>query len=409
VGTDGRVRSPRKVVILGAGYAGVMAANRLLSSLTEQEKGQVHVTIVNARERFVERIRLHELVAGTVDDVSMPLSEILHPDAHVLVGSAYLIEPERNVVQVNRTSGSLELDYDELVYAVGSSSAVQVPGALEHAYFMADPDRAAIAAQAIAAVPESGRVVVVGGGLTGIETASEIAEARPELNVTLLVGSDLAPGFGNGSRRAVERTLRKLGVEVVGSERVHSVRDGELVFDSGSTLSFDACVWAAGFEVPDLAAQSGLAVDPLGRLRVGEDLTSLDASNIVGAGDCVVLPVSNGAHLRMGCAVALPLGGHAAETVLHHLRGTRALPASVGFLVQCLSLGRKRGVIQFVRADDSPRALFLSGGIGTWFNVGAWFKEYICTLTVVGPRKERTRPGAYQAPKGPKSQQLRRA
>jgi len=335
-----------------------------------------------------------------VNDVSLPLSEILHPDAHLIVGSAHLIEPKRNVVHVSSASGAWELEYDELVYAVGSSSAVQVPGALEHAVFVADPERAARAAKVIAAVHASGRVVVVGGGLTGVETASEIAEARPELQVTLLVGTAPLAGFGNGSRRAVERALSRLGVEVIGNERVQSVRDGELVFDSGSTLSFDACVWAAGFEVPDLAAKSGLAVDAFGRLQVSEDLTSIDASNVVGAGDCVVLPASNGAHLRMGCAVALPLGGHAAETLLHHLRGTSAAPASVGFLVQCLSLGRKRGLIQLVRADDSPKPFFLTG------SAAAWFKEYICTLTVAGPRSERTRPGAYRAPKAPMHPQL---
>lgn len=395
LGAPGPVRN---VVVLGAGYAGVMAANRLLASRTADEHTQLRVTVVNARERFVERIRLHELLAGTVDDVSMPLSDILHPDAQVLVGWAKLIEPERNIVHVTSAAGSVEVAYDELVYAVGSAStpADVVPGAGEHVLFVADPERAAAAAAELSGLPASGRVVVVGGGLTGVETASEIAERRPELQVSLVVGSEVVPGFGAGSRRAVERALARLGVEIVAGERVQAVRDGEVLFESGSTLRFDACVWAAGFAVPDLAAVSGLAVDASGRLRVDEDLTSIDVANIVGAGDCIVLPASNGAHLRMGCAIALPLGGHAAETVLHHLRGTTPASASIGFLVQCLSLGRTRGVIQLVRPDDRPRGFFVSG------RPAAWFKEYICTSTVAWTRKERARPGSYRAPSGPK-------
>lgn len=391
----GGLSEARHVVILGAGYAGVMAANRLLSSLTTAERNHVRVTVVNPRSRFVERVRLHEVLAGTVSDVSRPLREILHPDALVVVGEARVIEQQRNVVQVVTAGGSSEIGYDELVYAVGSSGSAHAPGAREHAVFVADAEGADEAAKAIAAVPEAGHVVVVGGGLTGVETASEIAESRPDLRVTLLVGSGLVPGFGAGARKKVERTLERLGVETISDERVRAVRDGELALDSDRLLVFDACVWAAGFEAPDLAATSGLAVDASGRLRVDENLTAIDAGNIVGAGDCVALPDSNGAHLRMGCAVALPLGGHAAETVLHHLRGTTAVPASVGFVVQCLSLGRRRGVIQVVSADDRPRRFFIGG------RAGAWVKEFICKLAVAGPTKERTRPGSYKSPKGP--------
>lgn len=395
--------SGRRVVIVGGGYAGVMVANRLLSSLTLPEKNDIHVSVVNARERFVERIRLHELVAGTRTDVSLPMDGILHPDAHLIVGSASMIDRARNLLHVDTASGPQELAYDELVLAVGSRGADQVPGAVEHAVFVADPERAVLAAAAVAAVSPGGEVVVVGGGPTGVETASEIAATNPLVRVSLLTGSGLLPGFGQRARRAVRSELRRAGITLIENERVREVREGELEYVSGRSSPFDACVWAAAFEVPDLAKTSGLTVDTLGRLRVNEDLTSLDAANIVGAGDCVVLPAANGAHLRMGCAVALPLGGHAAETVLHHLRSTPSAPASVGFLVQCLSLGRKRGVIQFVHADDSPRGLHLSG------RLGAWFKEFICRMTLSGPAEERIRPGAYKAPAGPTRQEPKSA
>ncbi len=117
---------------------------------------------------------------------------------------------------------------------------------------------------------------------------------------------------------------------------------------------------------------------------------------IVGAGDAVVTPDGVGAHLRMSCAAALPLGGHAAQTVLHLIRGEEPAPISIGFLLQCLSLGRKDGHIQLVRPDDSARAGRLTG------RSAAWVKERICRLVVDGPTKERHRPGAYRSVKGPR-------
>jgi NADH dehydrogenase FAD-containing subunit len=150
------------------------------------------------------------------------------------------------------------------------------------------------------------------------------------------------------------------------------------------------------FTAPDLARASDLGVDRIGRLYVDETLRCVDAPRIVGAGDAVVTPDAVGAHLRMSCAAALPLGGHAAETVLHLIRGHQPTPISIGFLLQCLSLGRKDGHIQLVRPDDNARAGRLTG------RKAAWVKERICRLVVDGPTKERRKPGAYRAPKGPR-------
>lgn len=387
----------RSVVVLGAGYAGTMAANRLLASLTEAERAVTTVSVVNPRDRFVQRVRLHELLAGSAADVSVPLAQMLHPDAQLVLGEATAIDAAGGVVHIKQATGPRELAYDQLVYAIGSADPSAVPGTAAHAHFVASERSAKAAAQAVAAVLDGGVVAVVGGGLTGVETASEIAASRPALRVTLVAGSGLLAGFGERARRKAARALDRLGVQLLVGERVEAVEANRLVLASSPDLAFDVCVWAGGFAVPQLAALSGLDVDEAGRLLVREDLTALSWPNIVGAGDASSLPDTNGAHLRMGCAAALPLGGHAADTVLHHLRGTPTAPASVGYVVQCLSLGRKSGVIQVVGPGDTPRPIVFSG------RLGAWFKEYICRLSVSAPRKESRKPGSYWAPKGPKS------
>jgi NADH dehydrogenase FAD-containing subunit len=198
------------------------------------------------------------------------------------------------------------------------------------------------------------------------------------------------------ARRAIRRANKRLGVAVREDALVESIEAGAVVLADGTRVEFDVCLLAMSFAAPDLARESGLAVDPTGRLLVDETLRSVDAPNIIGAGDAVVAPPSVGSHLRMGCAVALPLGGHAAETALHLIRSENPTPLSVGFIMQCISLGRRRGYIQFVRPDDTPRNLHLGG------RTGALVKESICKMVVTGPAKERRKPGAYRAIKGPK-------
>ncbi|MGB4779693.1 NAD(P)/FAD-dependent oxidoreductase [Microbacterium sp.] len=394
------------IVIIGGGYAGVICANRLRSSLTDKEASRVRIRLVNPIDRFVERIRLHEVAAGSRQSAELPLSELLHPDVEVVLGLAVHIDPANRLVDIRHDGEVSAIAYDRLVYAVGSgASTARVPGADRFAYAIADPASAVAAAAVIAGRangdPAAGstpqRIVVVGGGFTGVETASEVAEQRPDADVTLVTSGPIVAPMRARARRRIERTLARLGVTIEDRPFVTSVDDGALVFADGTSLRFDVCLWTASFGVPELARASGLACDRVGRLRVDEHLRSIDAPEILGAGDAVLLPDELGAHLRMGCAIALPLGGAAADTLLADLRGESLPVASAGFLVQCISLGRRDGYVQVVHADDRSTPVAFTG----W--AGARIKEAICRMTVDGPRKERTTPGAYWAPKGPKA------
>jgi NADH:quinone reductase (non-electrogenic) len=175
------------------------------------------------------------------------------------------------------------------------------------------------------------------------------------------------------------------------------VEEGKAVLADGRVEAFDACIVATSFAVPGLARVSGLPVDGDGRLRVDATLGVPGVPGVVGAGDAVVVDDPAGAHLRMGCAVALPLGASAAGTLLARLRGQVPPAISIGFAVQCLSLGRKDGYVQLVGADDTPRALHVGG------RLAAVVKEQVCRMVVDRPAAERSRPGAYGWPRGPRT------
>jgi NADH:ubiquinone reductase (H+-translocating) len=368
-----------RVVVIGGGYAGVMAANRLCN-------GAADVTLVNPRATFVERIRLHQLAIDN-DDAVEDYATILNGDVRLVVDGAERIDAAARRVEL--TSGAA-LDYDYLVYAVGSTGAVPagVQGAREFAYPLSELEQARRLRARLADTPMSAPVVIVGGGLTGIEAASEFAEAG---RTVTLVSDKLAPSLSDPGRRSVAKRLRKLGVTVIETPVSVVTADAVLLAD-GQTLPSAVTVWTAGFGVPGLAAASRLTTDASGRLLADETLTSVDDDRIVGTGDAVS---PSGLPFRMSCQAALPLGAQAANTILSRIAGTDPAEVSVPMSGQCISLGRGSGTVQLQRKDDTPTNVYIGG------RAGAFVKEQVCRWTLKWMAGEAKKPGSYTSLKGP--------
>jgi NADH dehydrogenase len=391
-----QVTTAHRVVVVGAGYAGVLAANRIRASLTAPEAGRVRVTMVNRTPEFIERVRLHEVAAGVRPSAALPLGQVLHEGVEVVVGTVLRIDAPARTLSVATPDGVTTEGYDSLIYAVGSMAALGAPGVEDHAHLLGDADGAESARRAIDVGPVHQRIVVVGGGATGVEAAAEIAERHPAARVTLLSRGPLLGHLPTASRKHVLRSLGRLGVTTTTGSVSRVLADAVELAD-GTRVPSDVTVWTASFAVPDLARRSGLPVDGIGRLLVDETLRVPEHPEILGAGDAVRPPASVGAHLRMGCAIAMPLGGHAADTVLALLRGGPVAPLDVGFGVQCISIGRKEGIIQLLTKADRPLAVRLTG------RPAALVKEFVCAVLATGSvRRERRHPGSLMLPSGPK-------
>ncbi|MBF6414927.1 NAD(P)/FAD-dependent oxidoreductase [Nocardia cyriacigeorgica] len=370
-----------KVVVVGGGYAGAVAANRL------QARSDIEVTLVNPRPQFVERIRLHQLVAGT-SAAAVDFAAMLGERVRLVVDSAIRIDTTSKTVEL--ASGSA-LDYDYVVYAVGSTAATpgSVPGASEFAYPIGEFEHAQRLRTAVEALAAGARITVIGGGPTGIETAAELAEQGHA--VTLIGGGQLAPSVLKPARRSITKWLTKHGVEVLETARVTEVWPDRVVLDDGTVLPSPVAVWTAGFGVPELAARSGLRTDSIGRLLTDESLISIDDDRVIAAGDAAA---PSGQPLRMSCQAAGPLGAHAADTVLARIDGLRPAALNVGFVGTGISLGRRASTVQFSRRDDTARNFHLGG------RIGAWVKEEVCKGTVTGIQKEARKPGSFPTIKG---------
>jgi NADH dehydrogenase FAD-containing subunit len=365
------------VVVIGGGYAGVMAANRLT------QRDDVTVTLINPRPAFVERLRLHQLVGGSHDAV-VDYQEVLAGGVRLVVDTVTRIDAaERSVALA--TGGTVGYDY--LIYAAGSGSAdPRVPGAAEFAYPLASLEAAQRLRPVVDAAPATAAVTVVGAGPTGIETAAELAEAGR--TVTLVCGGVLGPYLHPRGRRSVAKRLAKLGVTVLDGPdaKVTGVTRDVVQLGDGRTLPSAVTIWTAGFGVPDLAARSGLRTDAVGRLLTDETLTSVDDVRIVAAGDSAA---PSDLPLRMSCQAARPLGAHAADTVLNRIAGEQPTPINVGFAGLCIGLGRRAATAQFASKDDTANRFYLGGLLA------AKIKESACKGMVKELAEEAAKPGSY--------------
>ncbi|MFW0792898.1 FAD-dependent oxidoreductase [Gordonia sp. CPCC 205515] len=365
------------IVVLGGGYAGTMAANRLSAVAAT-------VTLVNPRPQFVHRIRLHQWVAGT-GRAEHDFAEVLADGVRLVVDTATRIDTATGCVEL--ASGE-RLPYDHLVYAVGSTAAVGdgIPGAREHGFLLGEWEAAQRLRAHLTTIPADAGIVVVGGGLTGMETAAELADTgRP---IRLVCGGSIAPSFGDRAREAARNRLTRLGVDVTEDHRVTAVGpDSVTVMGTDGALRVlpsAATIITAGFGVPDLAARSGLTTDPLGRLLTDDTLTSVDDPRIVGAGDAVA---PSNRPFRMSCQAANQLGPQAADTVRAHVAGSEPTPVSVAFVGQCTSLGRRGATVQLTHRDDAPGRIVVTG------RTAAAIKELVCRSVIWGLRMEARRPG----------------
>ncbi|MFE4424544.1 NAD(P)/FAD-dependent oxidoreductase [Streptomyces sp. NPDC056817] len=344
-----------RVVILGAGYAGMAAAVQLAARV--KRRGGVVVTVVNAQERFTERMRLHMTATGQrVAELSIP--QLLDgTGARFVRGWVTAVDADAKTVRID---DDRVLPYDTLVYGLGSvADTSAVPGVEDHTYTLSSAQDAELLGDRLERLG-SGTVVVVGSGLTGIESAAKIAERHPELNVVLLGRTEPGAAMNPKAKAYVHAALERLGVRVrTGVEVVKALPDA-LELAGGESIAADAVLWTSGTRVSPLAAAGGLAVDERGRIITDAALRSVSHPEVYAVGDAAAIRQGYGV-MHGTCQGGMPTGVHAALSIDRALRGKQPTPFRFGYYHTPVSLGRGDAVVQFTRPDDSPRRICLTG------------------------------------------------
>lgn len=362
-----------RIVVLGAGYAGAIAAGRLAKRLHRED---VAITLVNAGPDFVERVRMHQLAAGQ-DLEPLPFGEMFAgTGVELKLAKVTGVDVDRrtvSVVGVNGAGEREELSYDTLVYALGSGWNDQgVPGTAEYAHEIASRPGALRLRERLARLDAGRPVLVVGGGLTGLEFAAEIAESRPDLDVALAARGGLGDWLSPKGRRHVRKVFGKLGVTVHEHTAVTGVEADRVATADGMSIPAAVTVWTTGFAVHPIAKATTLEVTDTGRIVVDATMRSVSHPDVYAIGDAAMAMGAGDKPLRMSCASGTPMAWQAADAIAARLTGGKLPHVPLRYFNQCVSLGRREGLIQYVTADDRPVRAALTG------RLAAVYKELVC-------------------------------
>jgi NADH dehydrogenase len=346
------VADKHKVVILGGGFGGLNAAQKL-------KRTPVEVTLIDRRNFHLFQPLLYQVATGSLSpgEIAAPLRGVLsnQKNTQVMLGEAIDIDPETKKVLL-RDGG--EFPYDSLIVATGSETSyygnddwrrwapslksVEEATAIRHKILFAfeRAERAATEAEARAWLT----FVIVGAGATGMELSGALAEIANETlkndfrrinpreaRIILMEGGPrVLTAFPDDLSRKAERLVSRLGVEVTKGVMVtHIDSDGVTYSSAGESkfLSAKTVLWAGGVTTNEfgkkLAARTRAETDRSGRIKVSPNLTVPGYPDIFIVGDLALFLNEDGKPLPGVAQVAIQGGAYAAKTIRAKLKGKK--------------------------------------------------------------------------------------
>ena len=336
-----------RIVIVGGGAGGLELATTLGRSVSRND---AEVILVDAHLSHVWKPLLHEVAAGALDAARDELSYAAQArwhGFHFICGRMEGLDRHRRQIKlapwVGQYSGvttpAVELAYDTLVMAVGSiGNDFATPGVAEHCLFLdstaqAEALRANLLERHVSNVAQGKvaplRVVIVGGGATGVELSAELVDANRHLayyrnsstpgldglEVTLVeAGPRLLPALPERIGERVRRSLEQLGIRVLTGTVVSRADTDGLRDAEGRTIDADIMIWAAGVKAPAFLRDiDGLECNRAGQLVVHSTLQVTRDANIFALGDCAACPVAPGSTRNVA---ALAQAAHQQATIM---------------------------------------------------------------------------------------------
>jgi selenide,water dikinase len=287
----------KRLVLVGGGHAHV----EVLRDLAARPHDRIAATLVTPLPRMIYSAMLPGHVAGhyALDECTIDLAALaLAARAELRLTRASLVSPDAR--QVVLADGQV-LDYDVLSLDAGSQPLVGTArGVEQHAHVVRPLERLLQGWNEVYARAVRGRinaVTVVGGGAAGIELALAMnhrlqATLEPPHPKVRLISDAAGVGLPAGARWKFKRRLRRHGIDSHVGTAVAEVGPGFVRLQNGNEFVTEATFWVTGAGAPAWIAESGLATDDRGFLRVNEFLQSQSHPDVFGAGDCVTDPAN---------------------------------------------------------------------------------------------------------------------
>jgi len=325
----------KKVVIIGANFAGLSCAMNLSS--------QYAVTLIDTSAYFEFLPNIHELLSGVKGAglLRLPRARILQRLGHEFIqDTVSAIDAEGGSV---RSVSGKKFDFDVCVVAVGGvNNTYGLPGVEDFALPFKSVDdcvRIRDRLEKLARAREGMSLVVVGGGLEGIEALGEILRAYrhiPRLKVHLVEGSKrLLPGGSAALSSEILRKCQPYPVTFHLGDRVKAVTKTRVRLASGKSLKSDITLWTGGAAPSPLLYESGLAISTDTWAAVEPSLKSQVFDNVFVIGDAAALPTS----VSKQAYHALDMGSHAATNVKRFFAHSSLKPFKAGPEISLISLG----------------------------------------------------------------------
>lgn len=311
-----------QVVVLGGGYAGLA----FIQGLRQARVSNLEITLVDRNPYHTLLTETHTVAAGTRAPglVELPFTAL---GAGVRVVQASVQDVDTQARTVMTDAGPLTYDY--LVFGLGGTdNDFGTPGVQDHALFLRGRVDAERIRGRVESLPDGAGIVVVGGGLTGVELAAEMAlrfGGRRRITVVEAAPS-LLPALPVSLQQRARRRLGWLGCNVMTGARITAVAEDQVHLADGGVLSASLVVWAAGVKGHPLVAEMGADVDRGGRAIVDAMLRSSLPDVYVLGDSAAFAPVPGQPPLPPSAQVAEQMGFSAAADLVDRLRGGAGVP-----------------------------------------------------------------------------------
>lgn len=344
----------KRIIIAGSGFAGLwaaLAAQRAIH-LASQEQN-IEVVMVSPSPNVDIRPRLYEAVLENMyPDISELLSVV---DVKYVAGWVNEIDAAAQNLVITTTQGDKQtLNYDRFILATGSTTFMPpIPGLTEYGFSVStleDAEKLDQHLKNLANKPANAArntVVVAGGGLTGLETVTEMPErlrnilGETDIRVVLVDSSaEIGAALGNEAAAVIREALDELGVEGKAGLRVTALDASGVTLSNGERIEAETVIWTAGMRANSLTSQIAGEKDNLGRILGDAYLHAPDAKNIFVTGDTVKVPTDDLGNFNvMSCQHAMSLGRVAGYNAAAELVDLPLHTYSQPKYVTCVDLG----------------------------------------------------------------------
>lgn len=344
----------QQILIIGAGFGGMWSALSAIRLLDQHKRLDIAVTLLAPQAELRVRPRFYEAdLAATVAPLG-PLFDAV--GVQFVQGSASRIDAQNKQVFYRSASGEQsKLAYDRLILASGSQVARPPLAGIDRFAFDVDSLESAQKLEAhlqgLRQRPSSqarNTVVVVGGGFTGIETATEMparlrAILGDEAEIRVIVvdmGQQVGSAMGGQIATVIAEASDTLGVTWKLGSPVSRVDEQGVQLDNGERIEANTVIWAVGVKASPLTQQIDGERDAFGRLHVDRNLKVLGQDAIFATGDTAYAAVDDlGNHALMTCQHAIALGRSSGNNAVADLLRVEPIPYSQPKYVTCLDLG----------------------------------------------------------------------